>query len=173
MEFEEIFFTISSYLSFIWNSLFFSILKFLITIYVIVLFLDIVMILYLRGVGKDSRKRKYGADMPVAYRASTRKKWKTVQEHMQSHKPDEWKVAILAADAIAGEILELVELPGENFRERVKNASSQKLEQKEELLYAHSVRNAIIKDHSFLLEKNEAEKIVAVYKEFLDQWEAI
>lgn len=173
MEFEEIYSTFVLYFDNIWNSFFFSVLKFLVTIYVLVLFFDIVMILYLRGVGKDSRKRKYGADMPVAHQSSTRKKWKTVEEHLRSHKPDQWKVAILAADSIVNDIFELVDLPGENFRERVENASPQRLEQKEALLRAHNIRNAIIKDHSLSLEKKEAEEIVAIYKDFLDMCEAI
>jgi hypothetical protein len=173
MEFEDIYITILSSFDFLWNSLFFAVLKFFVTVYVLVLFLDIVMILFLRGVGKDSRKRKYGADMPIAHRAIIRKKWKTVEQHIQRNKSDEWKVAILAADAIVGEVLEFVDLPGGNFRERVENADHQRLEQKDDLLRAHIVRNTIIKDHSFSLEKDEAREIIAVYRDFLERWEAL
>jgi len=142
-------------------------------IYSIVLLADIVMILFLRGVGKDARKSRYGADMPVAHKKTITKQWQTVEGHLSSHLENDWKIALLEADRIVSQVLDIAGLKGENFREKVENAHENQIEQKEELLRAHEVRNAIIRDHDYILSSEQAQETVEIFKTFLHHWEAL
>ncbi len=157
----------------LWNSSFFTFIKFLLAIYTLVLLANLIMLLMLRGLGKDIRKDRYGADMPVAYKKTTQKQWLSVERHLSGHSSQDWKIAVLEADTIVEGILSKVGFTGENFRERVESVHPDSLEKREELLRAHSVRNDIIKDSTYVLEKKDAQEIVQIYEEFLKDWDAL
>ena len=142
-------------------------------VYSIVLFADICMILFLRGVGKDIRKGRYGADMPAAHKKTIAKQWQTVEGHLSSHLENDWKIALLEADRIVNQVLDISGLKGENFREKVENANSNQIEQREDLLRAHEVRNAIIRDHGYVLSSEQAQETIEIFKTFLNHWEAL
>ncbi|NCU41742.1 MAG: hypothetical protein EOM19_03385 [Candidatus Moranbacteria bacterium] len=171
--FETIYGEGISLVGILWNSSFFVFIKFLLAVYTLVLLADLIMLLVLRGLGQDIRKDRYGADMPVAYKKATTKQWLSVEKHLSGHSSQDWKIAVLEADKIVEDILNKVGFSGENFRERIENVHPDSLEKREELLRAHSVRNAIIKDSDYVLEKGEARETVQIYEEFLKDWEAL
>lgn len=162
-----------SFIMTLWNSPFFVFIKFLLAIYTFVLLADLIMLLILRGMGQDIRKDLYGADMPVAHKKTTTKQWLSVEKHLSGHSSQDWKIAVLEADKIVEDILHKVGFAGENFRERIENVPPDSLEKREELLRAHSIRNAIIKDPHYALEKEEARETVQIYEEFLKDWDAL
>jgi hypothetical protein len=170
---EESWFLTLGFAESLWNSTFFSVVKFLVAIYVVVLFLDVLMLLFLRGVKSDYRMSKFGADAPEAYKVITLKQWSMVERHLKKHNEQDWKIAILEADAITNRVLELAGLPGKNFRERVEKSTEKQLSKKKELMEVHELRNTIIHDPSLSLDEETAKKTVEVYRSFLKGWEAI
>ncbi len=157
----------------LWNSFLFTFIKFLLALYTLVLLADLIMLLILRSLGQDIRKDMYGADMPVAYKKITKKQWLSVEGHLSGHSSRDWKIAVLEADRIVEDILSKVGFAGENFRERIENVHPDSLEKREELLRAHSVRNAIIRDPDYVLGKEDAREMVQIYEEFLKDWDAL
>ncbi|QQS61277.1 MAG: hypothetical protein IPN70_05330 [Candidatus Moraniibacteriota bacterium] len=171
--FGEIVASLLRFIASFWNSPFLDFLRFLLAVYTIVLFLDLIMLLILRDVKKDIRVGKFGADMPVAHRKFIKKQWKIVSEHMSGHTDSDWKIAILEADRIVDYVLEISRFPGTNFRERVELASSEQLSRKEDLLRAHLIRNSIIKESSFSLDHSTAKELIAIYESVLSSWGAL
>lgn len=169
----DIFYFIIDAVYVFWNSNFFGFIKFLLAIYVIVLFIDIVLLLILRGVGANIKQGFYGANLPPAHRGQVFKRWRAIMARMNSSVESQQKVAILEADALVNEILSGAGLGGENMREKLDNALPLQVENKEQILWAHGIRNSIIQDEAFSIDKETAEEVIGVYKEFLESWETL
>ena len=157
----------------LWNSSFLDVVRFLVAVYVLVLFLDILMHFFLRDVGRDIRTGMFGADMPVAHKKFVKKQWNKVREHLSGHTQADWKIALLEADRIMEYVLEISNFSGSDFRERVERASHERLGRKEDLLKAHFVRNAIIKDPAYTLDHDTAKNLIDIYESVLKSWEAL
>lgn len=156
-----------------WNSNFAGFLRFLLGVYAVVIVLDIVLLLILRGVGADLVKTMYGADMLPAHRGQIFKRWQKVESQLSSQQETQYKLAILEADAIVDESLALAGLTGDNMTERLEKAMPYQVEHKDRLLWAHSIRNNIIRDGSFSVDNEIAEKVIGIYRDFLKSWEAL
>lgn len=148
------------------KSPFFLTLKFLLAIYVTVLFADIVMLLILRGFG-DVRTTFKGANIPLMSAKKTRKKWNKIESRLESGNYSEYKLAIIEADKIVDKIFSSMNLKGKDMVERIENLKPDQLEGDEELKETHKIRNKIINDPSFNVEKGEVKRILDVYAKFL------
>lgn len=151
----------------IYHSSFFQVLKFLLTIYVTVLFADLIMLLMLRGIRSNLRVSFKGTKMPVISAEKMKKKWAGITKLLESSEKSKWKLAVLKADYLADEILQGMELPGENMTERLLKIEPGQLEYSDEIKEAHSFRNRIIQDEKFEVEKKAAEEAVGKYEKFL------
>ncbi|MFZ2303689.1 MAG: hypothetical protein WAV98_02795 [Minisyncoccia bacterium] len=69
--------------------------------------------------------------------------WQVVLDHVNSESPAEWKIAILEADDILGEILEDQGYVGETVAEKLKTMSRTKIASYDDIWEAHKVRNEI------------------------------
>jgi len=155
-----------------YHSFFFAVVKFIIGIYVIVLIVDIILLLYQRGLSGDFRETSLGMNMPPELitnkgKSDIRKKWDKVRQRLESGAAKEYKLAIIEADEIIGDLIRRMNYPGENFGERLSNIPSGQVETISELQAAHEIRNKIIMDESFALSKEEAENTIKLYEEFL------
>jgi len=162
----------SLFLSF-YNSTFFTFVKFFLAIYVIVLLVDIVLLLIHRGLGTDLSKTLYGAELPPAHRGKFMKKWKVIQERLKSGNEAQFKISILEADTIVNDVLDRVGLRGENMRERLEAAHEMQVENKDRLLWAHNIRNKVVKDESFAVDEKTTQEVIDAYEEFLRSWETL
>lgn len=169
----DIFYSLYNFGYAFWNSTFFGFVKFLLAIYTFVLLADIVLLLILRGVGANIRQGLYGADLPPALHGKVFKRWKAITARMESGSSAQRKVAILESDALVSETLKGAGLGGENMREMLDNALPMQVENKEQILWAHEVRNNIVRDETFPVDKDLAEKTINIYKEFLESWETL
>lgn len=147
--------------------------RFLLMIYAVVLLIDVVLLLVLRGVQGNLIQSIYGADMPSSYKGKVHKRWTRVEAQMQSGQEIQYKLAILEADTIVDEVLAIAKLEGENMMERLDKALPYQVEHKEHLLWAHSIRNNIVRDNAFAVDKELAEKTIGAYREFLRSWETL
>ncbi len=151
----------------VYNSTFFSFIEFFLIIYTIVLFIDIVLLLSLKGVGSDIRKGMRGVDMPVVSKGKMEKKWNKVKARLKIENPSQYKVAIIEADSIVDNILNKIGHSGNNITERLEQLRPGQLDYQEELLEAHKVRNSIVHDENFVVDKELAEKTIGTYEKFL------
>lgn len=158
------------------DSFTFSLIKFFFGIYAVVLFVDIILLLFQRSVLGDIRETFLGMNIPaelVNKKGKLRKKWDGVMARMKSGNESEYKVAVIEADNIIDDLIARMKYPGENFGERLEGINPGQIENIEEIKIAHEVRNRIIHDESFALTKEEAEKVIGYYEEFLRYFQAL
>ncbi|MFZ2975673.1 MAG: hypothetical protein WA055_03575 [Candidatus Moraniibacteriota bacterium] len=160
-----------------YNSTFFGIVKFILGIYAMVVFADIVLLLIQRGLSGDLRETLYGFNLPpelVSKKRKLRKVWKLkVGEKMQSDKESDWKIAIISADEIINDLILRMGYAGENMGERLAEINPGQIENIEELKRAHEVRNQIIHEESFELSKEQAQETIGYFENFLKYFEVL
>lgn len=169
----DILLTIQYYLVLVYNSTFVGFIRFLLIIYIVVLLIDVVLLLILRGVRGNIIQGFYGADVPSSHKGMIARRWKKIEAQLRSGNEAQYKLAIIDADAIADEVLQLANLAGENMMERLEASTPYQVEHKDRLLWAHSTRNSIIRDDAFVVDSDLAEKTIEVYREFLKSWETL
>ncbi|MDP3957053.1 MAG: hypothetical protein Q8Q10_00935 [bacterium] len=140
--------------------------KFFLFIYVVVLFIDIVLLLVLRGVSIDIQKALYGTYRPLISRSTAVSRFEKILTRLKSGNPSQYKVAILEADAFADEILSGIGYKGATMAEKLEGVREGQLETKNLLIEAHLVRNRIVHEIDFALSREEAEKWMAAYRAF-------
>lgn len=159
-----------------YNSTFFGIVKFILGIYAIVVFADIVLMLIQRGLSGDVRATKLGMNMPpelITKKGKLRKKWNGIRENMKSDREDDWKIAIISADEIIDDLIRRMGYAGENMGERLAEINPGQIENIEELKKAHEIRNQIIHDEAFKLSKEQAEEAIGYFENFLKYFEVL
>lgn len=161
-----------------YNSSLFSVIKFIIGIYVIVLFVDIVLLLIQRGLGGDIRDTVIGMNIPRELASSggkkkLAKKWNLIRAKLETGQDSQYKIAIIEADGIIDSLIKRMGYGGENMGERLDNVPFGQLDHIEELKKAHEVRNRIIHDDSFVIDKKSAEETMSLYEEFLKYFEVL
>ena len=151
-----------------YHSAFFAVIKFILSIYTIVLILDLAMIVFLRGFGMDIRVTMTGVYIPS--RKATRKKWLRIKKRLESGSDTQYKAAILEADKIVDELLDRIGHKGENMPHRLSQLKPGQIENAEELVRAHEVRNNIIHDKEFSVSREQTEEVLGIYEKFLEHF---
>ena len=146
-------------------------IKFFLAVYVTVLFADLILLLALRGVSTNLRVMMKGMDIPTVSKGKMHRNWDKIKERLMSENPSQYKVAVLEADRVADQMLEGIGYKGENMAERLKNITAVHVSNIDELLRAHDVRNQIIHDPNFVIDKKTAVELVGVYENFLRSME--
>ncbi len=145
------------------------------------IFLFIVVIYYLMK-ENDVRKKLMERVLPISGESKIQSenikienpKWKIVEEHINSDDASKWKLAILEADIILGELLESLNLSGDGIGEKLKNVEKGDFEHLDDAWEAHKIRNAIAHEGSdFLLTQREAKRIVSLYEVVFNEFEII
>jgi hypothetical protein len=154
-----------------YHSSFFSVIKLILGIYATVMILDIVMVVILRGFGKDFRVTMSGVYIPA--KKATRKKWQKIKKRLESGSDPQYKLAILEADTMIDKILDQIGHKGDNMPHKLSQIKPGQLEHAEDLMKAHEIRNKIVQDREFKITKETAQEAIKMYEEFLDHFELI
>ncbi|HBO17213.1 MAG: hypothetical protein UR69_C0002G0131 [Candidatus Moranbacteria bacterium GW2011_GWE2_35_2-] len=149
------------------DSGFFMVAKFILAIYILVLFVDIVLLLFFRGLGKDLRKMLRGADLPPLVKSKFELQWNKIRDRLKSKNQSQYKAAVLEADSIADEMLKKIGYLGKDMSERLESANIGQIENLEELKKSHQVRNRIVYEKDFSLDLDSAKEVIKSYEEFL------
>lgn len=146
-------------------------IKFFLFVYTVVLFLDIVMLLMLRGLSGNLKNMLYGTVRPIISKSKAIVRFENILDRLKSNNPSQYKVAILEADAFAEELFAGMDYKGATMGEKLDNIKDGQIETKEQMTLAHAVRNRIIHDPDFTLSKEEAEQWIGNYRAFFDEME--
>ena len=150
-----------------YNSSVFGFIKFFLIVYVLVLLVDIVLLLAMKGIGSDIRKGLRGMDIPVISKSKMENKWEKIKGRLETGSVSQYKVAIIEADAIVDDILSKIGYRGNNMAERLEQLRPGQLDYREELIFAHQTRNKIVHDENFVVDRKLAEDTVGVYEKLL------
>lgn len=98
-------------------------------------------------------------------------KWDKVIEHADSDNPNDWKVAILEADIILGDMLDHLGYVGDSIGEKLKQVEKSDFLTLDKAWEAHKVRNAIAHEGGqFLINHREVLRILELYKDVFDEF---
>jgi ABC-type lipoprotein release transport system permease subunit len=147
------------------------VVKFFLLVYVVVLLVDIVLMLVLKGLSADLKTALYGSNRPLHSKNKTIKRWETIRERLESGNPSQYKVAVLEADALADEMLTGIGYKGATMAEKLGAVRGGQLETKELLAQAHEARNQIIHDPHFSLSREEALGFLDSFEKFFHEIE--
>ncbi|OGI28750.1 MAG: hypothetical protein A2288_03690 [Candidatus Moranbacteria bacterium RIFOXYA12_FULL_44_15] len=177
MEFlENILPAIPDFVREIYYSTPFTVIKFLLGIYSVVLFVNIVMLLFQRGLAGDVRDTILGMNVPpelTTKKSKLKKRWEKIRAKVESGNESDWKVAVIEADNIIDDLIKRMGYAGENMAERLDAINPGQIENIEELWRAHQTRNRIIHEDDFKLDKASALDILGDYEEFLKEFEVL
>ncbi|KKQ52196.1 MAG: hypothetical protein US70_C0010G0001 [Parcubacteria group bacterium GW2011_GWD2_38_11] len=144
------------------------VMKIFLGIYLVVLFIDIVLMLILRDVPQHLRVGIKGMDLPLASKGKMQKRWDKVKSRLKDESPSQYKVAIIEADAIVDEILAGIGYKGANMTEKLEQVGVNHLDDHlESLKGAHQIRNQIIHQADFAIDQRMAVAVIGVYENFL------
>ncbi|MFA6790246.1 MAG: hypothetical protein WCR65_01565 [Parcubacteria group bacterium] len=155
------------------DSGFFKVVKFFIAIYIAVLFVDLILVLIARGVGANIRVAVKGADIPTASKKKMQKRWMDIESRLLSGDMSQYKIAILEADGFVNETLGKIGYKGRNMKEKLEGITDRQLSAAQPLREAHSIRNEIINDRNYSIDRERAAEALNIYKNFLETIEII
>lgn len=99
------------------------------------------------------------------------KRWDDVQKHIASDEPQSWRLAIIEADILLEEVLEMAGYAGNTIGEKLKSASSNTFSTIDQAWRAHRVRNQIAHDGSdFVLTKKIAQDTITQYRMVFEEF---
>lgn len=156
----------------LYNSAFFSIIKFIVGIYIIVIIIDIILLMMQRPLGSNIKETRLGMDVPKElvrrkYKTKLKAKWEPIKKRMENDNEAQFKLAIIEADDLIGDLIIRMGYGGNNLGEALEAVPVGQIENIDDIKQAHTLRNRIIHDDSFSLTKDQAEKAMAAYEEFL------
>lgn len=156
-----------------YNSPFFYVVKIILGIYIAVLFVNIVLIIILKGLGANIRMMLKGMEMPAMPKGRIKKRWEKIKKRLETENISQYKAAILEADNIADKLIEKIGYKGKNMAERLEQIRPGQLYKLEELKKAHQIRNQIIHEADFKVDKKTAEEIIGIYEGLLKNLELL
>lgn len=154
----------------------FSLIKFIFGIYAVVVFVDIVLLLIQRGLGGDLRDTVLGMNIPpelVTKKGKLRKKWDKIRAEIKKEDESSYKVAIISADNIIDDLIKRMGYKGANMGERLAGINPGQIDNIKELQQAHEIRNRIIHEENFKLNKDQIEEVMGYYESFLKSFEVL
>lgn len=158
------------------NSGFFSVVKFVLGVYSVVLLADIILMLFQRGLKGDWKDTWVGMNVPSELTISKgrfRKKWQKISDKINNSNESLWKVAIIEADKEIDSLIERMGYAGENMTERLSRIKPGQIEGIANLQKAHETRNRIIHEGGYKLNQEEAKQIFGYYEDFLRYFQVI
>lgn len=150
--------------------------KFLLFIYIVVLFIDMAILLSFRGVSRDLRVNLLGTDQRPLFSATSKKterQWEKISARLSSGNVAQYQAAILEADAMVDIVMARSRWAGKNLGERIASVRPGQIESLESLREAHAVRNQIVNDPSFTIDREETERVLGLYAQFLEEMELL
>ncbi len=149
--------------------------RFLIGFYMLVIVAAMILIAYrlhtfgyfkeaLVGVGRINIK---------AQRDKAQKKWAAILERLQGDNPDNHKAAVLQAANFFNEILAAVGYEGETLGEKFEKMEGNQFDNLADLKQANQLKNKIVQQEDFELDKETATEAVAAFEDALKNIEAI
>lgn len=92
------------------------------------------------------------------------KQWSQIVKRTESGNETDYKLAIIDADDLLGEVLDNRGFDGKDFEETLAKASRMVTGIYQDILQAHQTRNSIVYDPNFKITTEEAKKVLATYE---------
>ncbi len=109
----------------------------------------------------------YGVEMPT--QPAVNPKWVRIIEHVNSPNPSDWKLAILEADIMLGDMLDRMSYHGATIGDKLKSIEPSDFPLLQEAWEAHKIRNSIAHEGSdYTVTKPEAERVIKLFRKVFE-----
>ncbi len=142
-------------------------IKFIVGVYTVIVFIDLILLLILQ-IKKSWRVTLKGADIDVPGSKKIKKEFEKIEAFLNDKNEAFWKIAVLEADKLVDQVLYGFGYSGKDMGEKLSRVNPDQIEYYNELKEAHKIRNQIIKEKKFALSQDEARRIVNIYKKYLE-----
>lgn len=119
-------------------------------------------------VRQHERERRLAFAHSVAAKdvPKTQLRWNRIREQIASHEEDQWRLAILEADIMLNELLDVQGFKGETMADKLKQASRDKFSTVDLAWEAHFVRNRIAHEGMHKpLDQHEARRTIGMFEQ--------
>jgi hypothetical protein len=101
-------------------------------------------------------------------------RWQQVMSHLETENPNDWKLAIIEADIILGEVLNEKGYAGTSIGDQLKSVSPTSLRTLDDAWEAHKVRNQVAHGGAdFILTKRLARDTIARYQRVFTEFDVV
>lgn len=101
-------------------------------------------------------------------------RWQSVQTHLESENPNDWKLAIIEADVLLERMLEKAGYAGTTVGEKLKSASMRSFATLDDAWTAHRVRNQIAHGGAdFVLTHKIAKETLVLYERVFKEFDVL
>lgn len=102
---------------------------------------------------------------------SKNERWLKALNYLTTENPNDWRLAIIEADAMLESLMGDLGFQGANLGERLKSATQEKFKSLTAAWEVHTIRNRIAHEGSgYDLSLREAKRVVAVYEDIFRQY---
>ncbi len=155
-------------------SMTFSLLLGFLALYCLVLLADIILLFILRSIGGDLKKGIFGTkERPLQSARSLNREWRRIEQRLERNASSEYKLAILEADVFSNRMLAEMGYEGTDLGGRLETIPPGHFAALESLREAHAIRNRIVLERDFSLDRDEAARVLSLYRDFLSEAEII
>lgn len=98
------------------------------------------------------------------------KRWANIQGLIRSYNANDWKQAVIEADIILDEMLERMGYKGKSIGEKLKTVQPSDFMTLNQAWEAHKFRNRVAHGSSYVLTRDEAERVIKMYEEVFNEF---
>lgn len=153
-----------------------TIRPFAIVITLILVYISVYAYIRLKQIEKEEEKKFHSLRVKEAVHEQgndpvLNQKWQKVQAHINSTNPSDWRLAILEADIMLGDVLEKMGYQGDSIGEKLKGIEKSDFVTLDLAWEAHKVRNQIAHEGAdFLLNDRDARRIIELYQKVFEEF---
>ncbi len=113
-------------------------------------------------------------DLAAASKQPENHKWQRVLSHLNTQNPHDWKFAILEADIMLADLLDVLQYRGVTIADKLKVIEQSDFRTLEAAWEAHKIRNTIAHEGAdFVLSEREARRVVDLYRSVFEEFQII
>ena len=157
----------------IWLFSMIGLIKILIIIFCILCFLYILYLDFkIKPILENERVLLY--PVSVEEERANNPKWQRIEASADSLNENDWKIAIIEADIMLGDLLDKLSLPGDTIGDKLKVVERSDFRTLDDAWEAHKVRNRISHDgEGFVLNQRAAKIVIGLYRNVFEEFQII
>lgn len=102
------------------------------------------------------------------------KKWESIEKHLISQNPSDWRLAVIEADVMLDELLRAQGYHGDSIGEMLKGVERSDMRSLDHAWEAHKVRNELVHSGSeYALNEREAKRVLSLYESVFREFKLI
>jgi hypothetical protein len=106
-------------------------------------------------------------------KTKVQKEWEAILYNLDSNNSEDYKKAVVSAEELFNRVLKMANFSGSNIEDRLKKIPDNQLEFKEDIIWAHRLKEKIFEDENFEVEHEEAKRAVYIFERALKEMEIL